>query len=432
MSHFTSFFADGFNGALGFGKMTPEEMKAAFDKIDKDGSGSLDKTELSDALREAGKSESDVQRMLDNMTEESLNFEEFQALIEGKAQAYTTNVSLGGYDVPMPNFMKVHDIPLFGALTSATQNLVTDMASGAMGAAFGSAFGKMTDEELKEKFEQIDTDKGGTLDATEIAAALRELKCPEKDIKTIRDQVGDKQLDFEAFKALVKGLQGGGDGGGGKPASSIHDTPGLGHFTLFFADGFGGAFGFGKMTPEEMKAAFDKIDEDGSGTLDKTELANALRETGKSEREIQKFIDNMNEDSLNFEEFQALLEGKAQPYTTNIGGVDVPNLAKVHDIPILGGFTSAASNLFGSVAGASMSLVGNAFGAAFGGLTEEELKAKFTEIDTDGGGTLDAKEVSVALRNLKMSEADIKKMTDSIGDGEVDFEGFKKLVGFKG
>ena len=54
------------------------------------------------------------------------------------------------------------------------------------------------------------------------------------------------------------------------------DTPVIGYFT----QAFGGAFG-SATTEEEMKAAFDKIDEDKSGSLDKQEIYKAMIEMGK-------------------------------------------------------------------------------------------------------------------------------------------------------
>merc|ERR1719440_2594945 len=113
-------------------------------------------------------------------------------------------------------------------------------------ATFSAAYGGMSDEGLKKKFDEIDIDHSGTLDDKKIAYAMREIGSTEADIKKVRDRMGENELDFEAFKALVKPKVG---------ETSVHDIPGTGHFTLFFADSFNGAFGFGEMTEEEMKVA---------------------------------------------------------------------------------------------------------------------------------------------------------------------------------
>mmetsp|Transcript_166695 Transcript_166695/g.405103 ORF Transcript_166695/g.405103 Transcript_166695/m.405103 type:complete len:443 (-) Transcript_166695:80-1408(-) len=419
VGHFTAFFANSLGDAFGLGSMTDDEIKKTFDKIDTDKSGSLDRTEITIALRDLGKSERAIQQVMDGMEEDTLTLKEFVAIIRGNAQPYITNVGVGNYKVPVPNLAKIHDVPVLGAFTGATQNLITGLSWSFLGVAFGAAFGGLTENQLKEKFDKIDTDKSGKLDAKEIAVALRGLRVNEADIKKITDSVGTKELDFDAFKALVKPVA----------SPSVHDTPVVGHFTAFFADSFGGAFGFGAMNDQEIDAAFNKLDKDKSGTLDKVEIADALREMGKPERSIQELIDGMEDDTLDSKEFKALVQGKAQPYVTNVGigdyEVPMPNLQKVHDIPILGAFTGATQKL---VMGMTWSLMGVAFSAAFGGMTDAELKEEFEEIDKDKSGKLSAKEIAVALRNLNMNEADIKQITLKVGNEEIDFEGFKKLV----
>jgi hypothetical protein len=61
------------------------------------------------------------------------------------------------------------------------------------------------------------------------------------------------------------------------------------------------------MTDKELKEVFDKIDADGGGTLDKEELANAMRDCNKTEQEINELLDSMEKDELNFAEFKELM-----------------------------------------------------------------------------------------------------------------------------
>ena len=68
--------------------------------------------------------------------------------------------------------------------------------------------------------------------------------------------------------------------------------------------------------------------------------------------------------------------------------------------------------------------------------TEDELRAVFTEIDTDNSGDIDLEELKVALNGMsavgsKMTDAEVKKMLnlgDTDGDSRVSFEEFKKIV----
>ena len=68
--------------------------------------------------------------------------------------------------------------------------------------------------------------------------------------------------------------------------------------------------------------------------------------------------------------------------------------------------------------------------------TEDELRAVFTEIDTDNSGDIDFEELKVALNGMSavgsaMSDVEVKKMLnlgDTDGNSRVSFEEFKKIV----
>ena len=68
--------------------------------------------------------------------------------------------------------------------------------------------------------------------------------------------------------------------------------------------------------------------------------------------------------------------------------------------------------------------------------TEDELRAVFTEIDTDNSGDIDFEELKAALNGMSaigssMSDAEVKKMLnlgDTDGDARVSFEEFKQIV----
>merc|ERR1711862_707298 len=113
------------------------------------------------------------------------------------------------WGIPAPNLEKVHDIPVLGGVTSATQNLATGVVGESMSltktlTAGFVAFHGASDKELADKFKEIDTDKSGKLDKNEVGNCLRALKMKEVDIKRVRDEMGDKKIDLEGFKSLVR------------------------------------------------------------------------------------------------------------------------------------------------------------------------------------------------------------------------------------
>merc|ERR1712228_625358 len=65
---------------------------------------------------------------------------------------------------------------------------------------------------------------------------------------------------------------------------------------------------------------------------------------------------------------------------------------------------------------------------------EEDMKSVFTEFDTDGGGSICNVELQNALKSMgqELTMDEVDKLIEEIdvnGDGEVDFEEFKVMVG---
>ena len=58
-----------------------------------------------------------------------------------------------------------------------------------------------------------------------------------------------------------------------------------------------------------LRTVFDQIDADGNGTLDKDEVAAALRMMGKTEAEVRELVAFMPSEELTFAGFQDLLQG---------------------------------------------------------------------------------------------------------------------------
>ena len=62
----------------------------------------------------------------------------------------------------------------------------------------------------------------------------------------------------------------------------------------------------GEDTSEKsIRRAFDKVDTDKSGLLDKAEVAAALRKLKKSEDEIEMVLGSFEKEEISFEEFKA-------------------------------------------------------------------------------------------------------------------------------
>merc|ERR1712232_658958 len=196
VGHFTYAFTKGFGGALNLGDKSDEELEAEFKRLDTDNSGTLDKTELSEAFKALGKDQREICDLLDGMTEDELNLEQFKELVKGKAEKYFN-------DSGLPNLSKIHDIPILGSFTKAGAGLVSNVSWSVASLAFSAAYADMTDDQLKEKFDAIDTDKSGCLDAKEIGQALRDLGMKERDVRALMEKVGKDELDFAAFKKLV-------------------------------------------------------------------------------------------------------------------------------------------------------------------------------------------------------------------------------------
>merc|ERR1712066_98341 len=140
------------------------------------------------------------------------------------------------------------------------------------------------------------------------------------------------------------------------------------------------------------------------GKLDKSEIAEVMRELAVPEHSIENVLQRMEVDELDWKGFRALLEPPTQPWVTSLGPVPVPNLGVVKDVPGVGSVAcvvedSAKVTYRRTVRAASSHLANH---------SEEELKATFQELDADGDGKLSRKELTMGLRKLGMSERQIK------------------------
>jgi len=180
------------------------EVKEAFDQVDKEKKGKLDKTEIAEVLRELGRPESKIQVAIDQMEEEELDYAGFKLLMsEQKPRPWTTSVDLG-YEIPLPNLLKIHDVPVVGTVTKTTQDVLCDTYDWTVGGAVRTVWttGK---EELEEKFKEADADADGKLSKKDAAKLLRSLGKKEWEIKNAMDclEDGQEELSVDEFVAWV-------------------------------------------------------------------------------------------------------------------------------------------------------------------------------------------------------------------------------------
>ncbi|CAE7478282.1 unnamed protein product [Symbiodinium natans] len=238
---------------LGFIGPKDADLRDAFDVIDTDHSGQLmGREEISDALRELGKSQKQISRLVSDLPEDQfLDFEGFQQLVKGKSFASHW--------------------------------------------PWGSFSDGMTEEQLRAMFSDIDADGNGKLSREEIEQALLQLGRSHAEIdKELRKWPCEDGVDFDTFKLMTKPPK----------VSWLRDFPGLHSFTDAISDFFGG------FSDDELWDAFDKIDVDNSGKLEKCELAQALHDMGKSQSRIDRLLERMPDgQELDFEDFRALVPG---------------------------------------------------------------------------------------------------------------------------
>jgi len=93
---------------------------------------------------------------------------------------------------------------------------------------------------------------------------------------------------------------------------------------------------------------------------------------------------------MEFQEFDKVFHGKPRPYLTEVRGMTVPNLAKVHDLPLLGTATKLTQDVcvdsYDWTVGACLR---NLFS-----MPEREVRDKFDEYDKEPkNGKLSKKEI---------------------------------------
>jgi Ca2+-binding EF-hand superfamily protein len=168
----------------------------------KNKNGKLHKTEVGDVLRELGRSEHQIQKMLDSFPAEDIDFEAFKTLLQ-EFPARRDFIKWFGR-VPVPNPAKVHDVPLVGTATELAQDTLVDTYSATAQAALRS-LRKLPLADLRAKFDLFDKDKSGKLEKKEQGEAMRSLGLYESEVKKALEHAGDKaMMTFDEFVDMVR------------------------------------------------------------------------------------------------------------------------------------------------------------------------------------------------------------------------------------
>ena len=332
-----------FGRMLGLDTTSDESLRRAFDEIDRNRNGTLDKSEIGSALRKLGKTDQQIFYMLQDMAKDELDFDEFKALV-----------------VPPSVLRQIQSSKAF---------------QGAFGGLLGE--GELTEEKLRQAFDAIDTDRSGQLDRDELKTAMRQLGKTDEQAAAVLSGMKRPQLNYDEFKALLV------------PPTMLSRMKNAANFQSAF-----GGFVGGDISDEALHRAFDDIDTDGSGFLDRAELSSAMKSLGKTDAEVNTLVDGMDKDQLNFDEFKALV-------------VPPSVLARMRNAEL---FSGALGGMLG------------------GDISDEKLVQVFKEIDTDGSGSLDKSEIATAMRKLGKSDGEVQKVLGGMDKDQLNFIEFKALV----
>eukprot|EP00930_Biecheleria_cincta_P007310 TRINITY_DN10851_c0_g1_i2.p1 TRINITY_DN10851_c0_g1~~TRINITY_DN10851_c0_g1_i2.p1 ORF type:complete len:443 (-),score=110.49 TRINITY_DN10851_c0_g1_i2:58-1353(-) len=403
---FTHAFADNF-GDYVFTKLSSEELRKAFDAVDTNKNGKLDKTEIAAALRQAGYAERKIQHLVVEKMDgkEELDFEGFQDLVHPKE---TDPLDPAQY------------VPILGN----TVNMLGTLCNESVGQLVHHTCGpNLTDEVLEKVFGELDQDGSGALDQKELAGALRRLWFSESKIASMIEAVKGKDLSCYEFKKFVRGPK--------YSPSLLNHVPLVGPaISTHIVGSLDVDYKCGAHTPEkDMREAFDHIDKSKTGKLDKTQVGDVLRELGRSEHQIQKMLDSLpaEDTSTDFDGFKKLLQEfpARRDFVKWIGPVPVPNPAKVHDVPLVGTFTELAQDTLVD----TYSATAQAALRSLRKLPIGDLKAKFDQFDKDKSGKLEKPEQAQAMRSLGLYESEVKKALDHAGDkASMNFDEFVDMV----
>jgi Ca2+-binding EF-hand superfamily protein len=312
--------------------------------------------------------------------------------------------------VPLPNHEKVLDTPVLGGVICATGDVVGQPVDTMLRGSWG-LWNVPTDKGLIKMFKEADSRGGGTLQKHEVAAVFRQLGMTEVQISKSSDKlyekIGGKEPSLHDFRLFLYGPK--------FSPSPLHSLPFVGQA---LSDNLLTIFDDQIIREWEVKEAFDHVDKEKTGKLDKTDIAEVLRELGRPESKIQIAIDQMEEEELDYAGFKLLMSGeKPRPWLTSVNlgyEIPLPNPAKIHDVPVVGTVTKTTQDV-----------VCDTYDWTLGGavrtvlpMGKEELEEQFKEADADADGKLSKKDAAKLLRSMGKKEWEIKNAMDCLQDGQ--------------
>ena len=256
---------------LGSETNSTKRAKEVFSEIDRDDSGAIDKTELSQAMRilRIEVMENELDSLFKRFAKEDrsgypvIEYEGFLQLLGFKRQTLSSS-----------QVDKAEVDALIATIRRRIEETVG--VDGASSAA-----------KVKDVFSDIDRDNSGTIDKRELEQALRVLKVntSARDVDMLFDRFDDSrrgQLDYHNYLELL-GYQRSADIArrlsprGGPGVLSPRSKDRLDILVTRLQRKLEDTLGSEAQSSSRVKEAFSEIDRDGSGTIDRVELGQALR-----------------------------------------------------------------------------------------------------------------------------------------------------------
>jgi len=416
VGYLTVAFSDSFNGLLGCNP-SEEELEATFGKLDTDKNGLLDMNEAADAMRTLGYSERQVQGLMDSWPGDRekgkarLDLVSFKTLMVRPSRPYTIPCDVLGYEVPVPNPGKVLDTPVLGETMTMTGDIIARPYDDFCRGSF-RCLNSPSDNMLLETFYELDKKKTGRINLADFATGMRHWGISETSIKTAVEAAKSDTIGIHEFKKAIRGPK--------FARGYIEHVPLVGSpisDNLTFEH---------EWTDEDVREVFCMYGDgkDLTSPLDKTQAAEALRELGLSEFNVQKKIDSVDEDSIDYAAFKALLEEPRITWTKDVFGFPAPNPGKLFDVPVVGTVASLTTD----VAVESVDWTVGAIGRNFVRVSEEDLQAAFKEADPDKDGKIDKLAVGKVMRATGHKEWQIKSTLSELTTNKLTMSELMELI----
>lgn len=320
------------------GGLTEKQVRAQFSEVDAFLNGCLDKGEVAKVLLHLRRPKDEIEALTETMPDDAkLDYNALKELLHPTPpEAWTPK---------MPKFAKM----------------------------VGGYWSGFSEEEMQQKFEELDTDGSGMLDKDELLTAMAGLGKSEKELDSMSQVIPeDKQLDFEGFKALASG-----------EVPVWKDAKITDRASKRLAS----------LSEPDMRKEFVNVDAFLCMRLGKSEISRALRCMGRTALEASVLVQDVPEDTkLGFGEFKELL-APAPSWTTTM--------------PSFVGMIRLMCS----------------------GMAEKEKREKFTELDADKSGMLDKEEIFKALSGLGKPNDVLLDFNEKMpASKQLDYLGFKALA----